>query len=121
MGGPRQIETAEAPLTHFGSLRAIRMASAIEIAASVHGIGQQTAARLVSALELGSIYLACRSVCAAIMIHLFTKMMAANNEFFVQVEAALLNAFPTYSSLEQMVAHQLGENLEAIAVVEGQK
>ncbi len=41
--------------------------------------------------------------------------MAANNEFFVQVEAALLNAFPTYSSLEQMVAHQLGENLEAIA------
>jgi DNA repair protein RadC len=29
------------------------MASASEIAASVHGIGQQTAARLVSALELG--------------------------------------------------------------------
>ena len=53
VGGPRQIETAEALLARYGSLRAIRMASASEIAASVHGIGQQTAARLVSALELG--------------------------------------------------------------------
>jgi len=53
VGGPRQIETAEALLAHYGSLRAIRMASAGEITASVRGIGQQTAARLVSALELG--------------------------------------------------------------------
>lgn len=53
VGGPRQIETAEALLARYGSLRAIRMASASEIATSVHGIGQQTAARLVSALELG--------------------------------------------------------------------
>lgn len=52
IGGPRQIEIAEALLKRFGSLRAVRMASASEIA-SVHGIGQQTAARLVSALELG--------------------------------------------------------------------
>jgi DNA repair protein RadC len=52
VGGPRQIETAEALLSHFGSLRAICMASVGEIA-SVHGIGQQTAVRLVSAMELG--------------------------------------------------------------------
>ena len=52
VGGPRQIETAEALLTRFGSLRSIRQASAGEIA-SVRGIGPQTAARLVSALELG--------------------------------------------------------------------
>ena len=53
VGGPRQIETAEALLAHYGSLRAVRMASASEIAATIHGVGQQTAARLVSALELG--------------------------------------------------------------------
>jgi DNA repair protein RadC len=52
VGGLRQIETAEALLSHFGSLRAICMASVGEIA-SVHGIGQRTAARLVSAMELG--------------------------------------------------------------------
>jgi len=40
-------------MARYGSLRAIRMASAGEIAASVRSIGQQTAARLVSALELG--------------------------------------------------------------------
>jgi DNA repair protein RadC len=38
IGGPRQIEIAEALLKRFGSLRAVRMASASEIA-SVHGIG----------------------------------------------------------------------------------
>ncbi len=52
IGGPRQIETAEALLSRFGSLRAIRLASAGEIS-RVKGIGHQTAARLVSALELG--------------------------------------------------------------------
>lgn len=52
IGGPRQLEVAEALLAHFGTLRAIRQASAWQIA-EVNGIGQQTAARLLSALELG--------------------------------------------------------------------
>jgi DNA repair protein RadC len=50
--GPRQIEIAEALVARFGSLRLIRQASARDIA-GIRGIGQQTAARLVSALELG--------------------------------------------------------------------
>jgi DNA repair protein RadC len=52
VGGSRQIETAECLLARFGTLRAIRKASASEIA-SVQGIGQRNAARLLSALELG--------------------------------------------------------------------
>jgi DNA repair protein RadC len=52
VGGPRQIEIAEALLAKFKSLRGIRQATAAEIA-GVHGIGEKTAARLVSALELG--------------------------------------------------------------------
>ncbi len=52
IGGPRQIEIAEALLNHFGSLRAIRQASVGEITV-LRGIGKQTAVRLVSALELG--------------------------------------------------------------------
>lgn len=52
IGTPRQLEAAEALLARFGSLRAIRQASAYQIA-EVKGIGKQTAARLLSALELG--------------------------------------------------------------------
>jgi DNA repair protein RadC len=52
VGGQQQIEIAEGLLQRFGSLRALRMAPASEIA-TISGIGQQTAARLVSALELG--------------------------------------------------------------------
>ncbi len=53
VGGPRQIEIAEDLLKHFGSLRNIKGASAREIAKVIKGVGQQTAARLISALELG--------------------------------------------------------------------
>ena len=53
MGGPRQIEIAEELLRQFGSLRAIVHASIEEIAETIRGIGMQTAARLISALELG--------------------------------------------------------------------
>lgn len=53
VGGPRQVETAEALLKQFQSLRRIRQAHAEEIAGRVSGIGLQTAARLVAALELG--------------------------------------------------------------------
>lgn len=52
IGGQQQVEIAEKLLRRFGSLRAIRAASASEIA-QISGIGQQTAARLISALELG--------------------------------------------------------------------
>ena len=52
IGGQQQVEIAEILLRRFGSLRAIRAASASEIA-QISGIGQQTAARLISALELG--------------------------------------------------------------------
>ncbi len=52
IGGPRQIEIAEALLARFDSLRAIRLASAGEIA-GVRGIGPKMASRLLSALELG--------------------------------------------------------------------
>ena len=52
LGGPRQLEMAESLIAHFGSLRAIHQAYPAEIAASVPGIGQQTALRLVAALEL---------------------------------------------------------------------
>lgn len=53
IGGPRQVETAEYLLQHYKTLRAIRQAHAEEIAGSVTGVGLQTAARLVAALELG--------------------------------------------------------------------
>ena len=53
VGGPRQIEIAEDLLRQFGSLRAIVQASIEEIAETIRGIGMQTAARLISALELG--------------------------------------------------------------------
>jgi len=52
IGGQQQVEIAEKLMRRFGSLRAIRSASASEIA-QISGIGQQTAARLISALELG--------------------------------------------------------------------
>lgn len=52
IGGQQQVEIAEKLMRRFGSLRAIRAASASEIA-QISGIGQQTAARLISALELG--------------------------------------------------------------------
>jgi DNA repair protein RadC len=54
IGGPRQVEVANALLAHYRSLGALRQASAAEIATAIHGIGKQTAARLVSALELGA-------------------------------------------------------------------
>lgn len=53
IGGPRQVETAEHLLKQFKTLRAIRQAHAEELAGEVPGIGLQTAARLVAALELG--------------------------------------------------------------------
>ena len=53
IGGPRQVETAEHLLKQFKSLHAIRQAHAEELASTVPGIGLQTAARLVAALELG--------------------------------------------------------------------
>ncbi|MBC8331119.1 MAG: DNA repair protein RadC [Anaerolineae bacterium] len=53
VGGPRQIEIAEELLRQFGSLRAIVHTSIEEIAGTIRGIGMQTAARLISALELG--------------------------------------------------------------------
>ena len=53
VGGPRQIEIAEELLRKFGSLRAIVHASIEEISETIKGIGKQTAARLISALELG--------------------------------------------------------------------
>jgi len=52
VGGGRQIETAQALLTRFGSLRALTRATADEIS-SVQGVGPTTAARLQAALELG--------------------------------------------------------------------
>jgi DNA repair protein RadC len=61
IGGSRQMEIAEALLVHFGSLRAIRQAHADEIATAIHGVGSQTAIRLVAALELGQ-RLACETV-----------------------------------------------------------
>ena len=51
VGGPQQIETAEALLAKFGSISRLHQAHLIEIA-SVKGIGQQTAVRLKAALAL---------------------------------------------------------------------
>ena len=53
IGGPRQMETAEALLQHFRTLTALRQAHTEEIASLVPGVGRTTAARLVAALELG--------------------------------------------------------------------
>ena len=53
IGGPKQIEIAEALLAHFqGSLPRIYQAHVTEIA-NVRGIGQNTAARIKAALNLG--------------------------------------------------------------------
>ncbi len=52
IGGQQQVEIAEKLIQKYGCLRAIRAASASEIA-EISGIGQQTASRLISALELG--------------------------------------------------------------------
>ena len=41
--------------------------------------------------------------------------MALTNEDYTRLEVVLLEAFPSYDSLEQMFAHQFGENLEARA------
>jgi DNA repair protein RadC len=54
IGGPRQVEVANALLAHYRTLAAIRQASATEIALAVRGVGSKTAARLISALELGT-------------------------------------------------------------------
>ena len=53
LGGPQPIETADALLAHFnGRLPDLRCAPAHEIA-SIPGIGQQNAARIKAAMELG--------------------------------------------------------------------
>ncbi len=52
VGGPRQIETATALLTKFGSPQGIVSASVADIA-NGRGIGDATAARIKAALELG--------------------------------------------------------------------
>ncbi len=52
VGGPQQIEIAEALLERFGNLRQLHQAHVAEIG-SIHGIGQQTAIRLKAALALG--------------------------------------------------------------------
>jgi len=53
LGGPQPIETADALLAHFhGLLFDLRRASAHEIA-DIPGIGQQNAARIKAAIELG--------------------------------------------------------------------
>ncbi len=52
IGGPRQIETATALMTKFGSTPGIVSANVADIA-NVRGIGSVTAARLKAALELG--------------------------------------------------------------------
>lgn len=54
VGGPQQIEIAEALLERFnGDVRRLYQAHVVELAA-VHGVGQQTAARLKAALALGN-------------------------------------------------------------------
>ena len=53
IGGPKQIEIAEALLSHFqGNLHRVYQAHVSEIA-NVRGIGQNTAARIKAALNLG--------------------------------------------------------------------
>ena len=52
VGGPRQIEIAEALLARFGDINGLYRAHIAEIG-SVKGIGQSTAARLKAALALG--------------------------------------------------------------------
>jgi DNA repair protein RadC len=52
IGGPRQVETAEALLKQYKTLHAIRQVRADDLAQNVHGLGRPTAARLVAALEL---------------------------------------------------------------------
>jgi DNA repair protein RadC len=52
VGGPQQIEIAEALLERFASIRKLHQAHAAEIA-SIKGVGQGTALRLKAALELG--------------------------------------------------------------------
>lgn len=53
IGGPKQIEIAEALLAHFqGDLHRVYQAHVTEIA-NVRGIGQNTAARIKAALNLG--------------------------------------------------------------------
>jgi DNA repair protein RadC len=53
LGGPQPIETADALLAHFnGRLSDLRRAPVHEIA-DIHGIGQQNAARIKAAVELG--------------------------------------------------------------------
>lgn len=52
IGGPQQIETANALMTKFGSLRDLFNAHAAEIEA-VPGVGAQTAARIKASLAVG--------------------------------------------------------------------
>jgi len=51
IGGPKQLEVAQALLAHFGSLHGIARATAADLA-SVPGIGEAVAARLLSAMEI---------------------------------------------------------------------
>jgi len=52
VGGPRQIEIAEALLIRFGDLTGLYLAQIAEIG-TVQGVGQSTAARLKAALAIG--------------------------------------------------------------------
>src|SRR5262245_35441164 len=51
IGGPKQLEVAQALLAHCGSLHGIARATAADLA-SVSGIGKAVAARLLSAMEI---------------------------------------------------------------------
>jgi DNA repair protein RadC len=52
IGGPSQIETATLLLTKFGSLSAMQAANVHDVSA-VRGVGKQTAARVLAALQIG--------------------------------------------------------------------
>lgn len=51
IGGARQLEVAQALLTHFGSLHGVARATAVDLA-NIPGVGDAVAARIVSAMEI---------------------------------------------------------------------
>jgi DNA repair protein RadC len=51
IGGARQLEAAQALLTHFGSLHGVARATAVELA-NIPGVGEAVAARIMSAMEI---------------------------------------------------------------------
>lgn len=51
IGGPRQMESAQTLLSHFGSLRHLARANATDLA-SVLGVGEVAASRLLAAVEI---------------------------------------------------------------------